>query len=179
MIYRYQSIIDSDCDVVICPTRADEEILEGSLHEKLVCLLESGYTRRHFEMIQNHVLVVGQPFVYYCQEDDWAGRWVINFPVAATMTFGEFMSGVEKCLQIAKNTGKIDSIGVVIPIDDIPWSEDMQEWAWLFHEGRVLADMGIQVEVYTAGDSDETTPEVVVDVETEEVLQEIASVCRS
>jgi hypothetical protein len=64
-------------------------------------------------------------------------------------------------------------------MEGVPWSEDMQEWAWLFHEGRVLSDTGIQVEVYTAGDSDETTPEVVVDVETEEVLQEIATVCRS
>jgi hypothetical protein len=168
MIYRYSSIIDSDSDVVICPTGVTEDIAQGSLHENLICLLEPGYTKRHFDIIKNNSLNLCQPFIYYCQEDDWAGRWVINFPVMEGMSYGNFMVGVERCLQIAKNCGKIDSIAVAIPMEGMVWPEAAQEWAWLFHESRVLVDSGIQVEVFTEDGPDEVVLEVVETVETVE-----------
>ena len=150
MIYQYEQILWSDADMVVCPTRCDEEIIEGSLHEKMVCLLPPGYMKKHFDAITGSggTLVPGTPIVYYVRDDDWQGRWVVDFPVWKGMTYQQYRMGVLEILRIA-NQMNPDAVAVPHPMPGVRFSEDLQEECWRMGESLVLAGSECQVQLFT------------------------------
>ena len=166
MIYLYQQVMDSDADMVVCPTRCDEEITEGSLHEKLVCFLPPGYIRKHFDAMGGVDRVVpGTSIVYYVRDDDWVGKWVVDFPVSPEMTFTQYRMGVFELLRIACQMNP-DSIAVPCPMPGVPFSEDCQELTWRIAEEVVLRETDCAVELCTDEEEvmvlEEVTQKVVV-----------------
>jgi len=166
MSYRYLSIMETDADIVVCPTAVNEEIASGSLHEEMVCELESGYIKKHFDTIQSGIVKVGHPIFYYIREGDWAGRWVLDLPVTMEMSFVEFRAAVQRCLTIAKETNA-DVIAVPLPMPGVKWSEELQEFAWTEYASIILAGTGLEVEFCTREQA--AGADAVVDVESNEV----------
>lgn len=170
MIYTYQHVIDSVSDIVVVPVRCDEQIPEGSLHEKMVCLLPPGYMKRHFDAMRSsgmNQLTPGEPILYYIRDDAWAGRWVMNFPVEHAMGFDKFMAGVRKVLEVAKSMN-VDEIAVQAEGWDTMWGTDCRETAWRWMEHQVLQDVYCQVSMHTMDQ-----PDGVIEEDEEEFVDEL------
>ena len=158
MSHRYVSIMESDADIVVCPTATNEEIPPGSLHEQMVVELEPGYIKKHFVAMESGQVRIGHPIMYYVREGEWAGRWVLDLPVTKDMDFTEFREAVARCLTMAKETNA-DAIAVPVPMPGVRWSEDLQEFAWVEYARSILAGTGLEVELCTK----EHEPEMVVE----------------
>lgn len=158
MIYRYVRLIDSDADMVVVPVACDESIAEGSIHEVMIMLIETGYTRKHFDqLLEGEEIIPGVTSTYYCREGDWMGRWVVNFPVSAKMKVAQYLKGVESIVREAKelNAG---TIAVQWPMPGVRFPPGVQEDAWQWWENTMLRNVNCQVELCTA---DEEEPGVV------------------